>query len=224
MKKTILTSLGLVLLTLTSFGQGITSIDVATEKLYMSSDASKAVSALGSPYVNETFLPVKVKGYDNQLFTGRFNAYNGEMEINLGTKIIALDMNKDYQVMYTQNNKIYRTYNYATESGITKRGFLNVVNENGDNALLKAEKIIYQEKQPAATSYQTDKPAKFINKGASYYIKTANGIKHLPTRKKDLLKAFPKDAKKVKSYLKDNKISLKDESDLVTLSGFLATL
>ena len=224
MKKTILTTFCLAVFGLLSYGQGATSIDIATEQLYMSSDASRAVDAVGSPYVDKNFLPVRVKGYDGQIFTGRYNAYNGEMEINLGTKIIALDTSKDYEVMYTQSNKIYRTYNYSTPNGISKRGFLNVVNESAENALLKSEIIKYYDKVPAATSYQTDKPAKFVQESDEYYIAKGKVITPLPRKKKDLLKAYPKDAKKIKSYLKENKISLKKEQDLIRLAEYLTTL
>ena len=157
MKKTIINSLCVGLLSLISYGQGITSIDVSTEKLYMSSDTSRPIDALGSPYINENFLPLKVKGYDNQIFTGRYNAYNGEMEVNLGTKVIALDKSQPYEVIFTQTNKIYRTYTYYTSSGISKNGFLNVVNSGENFELLKEETIKYYDKVPAATSYQQDK-------------------------------------------------------------------
>ncbi|SHG67892.1 hypothetical protein [Winogradskyella jejuensis] len=224
MRKSILTSLCIAVFSLFTYGQGLTSIDVASEKLYMSSDVSKPVNALGSPYVNKNFLPVKVKGYDDKLFTGRFNAYNGEMEINLGTKIIALDKNKPYEVIYTQNNKIYRTYNYSTPSGIAKNGFLNVVSETEGYAFLKEELIKYYDKVPAATSYQQDKPAKFKEESPNYYLKKANVIRPFPTKKKDLLKSYPKDAKKIKSFLKEENISLKKEEDLVKLARYLASL
>jgi len=224
MKKTIINSLCVGLLSLISYGQGITSIDVSTEKLYMSSDTSRPIDALGSPYINENFLPLKVKGYDNQIFTGRYNAYNGEMEVNLGTKVIALDKSQPYEVIFTQTNKIYRTYTYSTSSGISKNGFLNVVNSGENFELLKEETIKYYDKVPAATSYQQDKPAKFVEEDPNFYIKKGETVKPLPSRKKDLLRAYSKDAKKIKAYLKSEKISLKDENDLSKLAQFLVTL
>lgn len=224
MKRTILTSVCVAVLGLMSYGQGATSIDVATEKLYMSSDASRPIDAFGSPYVNENFTPVKVKGFDNQIFTGRYNANNGEMEINLGTKIIALDLSKGYEVNFTQNNKTYKTYNYSTPDGIAKRGFLNVLISSDAYELLEEEIVKYYDKVPAATSYQQDKPAKFIEEDSNYYLKKGVVIRPLPTKKKNLLKAYPKDAKKIKTFMKDKKISLKKEEDLIQLAGFLATL
>lgn len=224
MKKTILTSICIAMLGLISYAQGTTSIDVATEKLYMSSDASKPINAFGSPYVNEDFLPVKVKGFDDQLFTGRYNANNGEMEVNLGTRVIALDNTKGYEVMFTQDNKVYKTYNYTTPSGRAKRGFLNVVSSTDSYELLKEEIIKYYEKQPAATSYQQDKPAKFIEENPNYYFKKGETMKVLPTKKKDLLKAYPKNAKAIKSFLKENRLKLRDEDEMKQVAAFLATL
>ena len=55
MKKTILMSCCLALFSLLSYAQGANSIDIATEKLYMSSDVSRPVDAVGSPYVNKIF-------------------------------------------------------------------------------------------------------------------------------------------------------------------------
>ncbi|RNC84295.1 MAG: hypothetical protein ED556_12655 [Winogradskyella sp.] len=223
-KKTFLTGLSTLLITIFSFSQGLTSIDVSTEKLYMSSDVSKPIDALGSPYINENFLPVKIKGYDNVLYTGRYNAYNGEMEINLGTKIIALDKTQPYEVTFTQNNKNYKTFNFISKTGVAKSGFLNVIDSATTHSLLKEETIRFVDKVPAATSYQRDKPAKFIANESNYYLKVGDKITPVPTRKKDLLKSYAKDAKKIKSYLKDNKVSLKKEEDIKKLALYLASL
>nr|WP_321242975.1 hypothetical protein [uncultured Psychroserpens sp.] len=223
MKKISLTIISLITI-LFSYSQGITSIDIASERLIMSSDAKRTANAVGSPYINENFSPLRVKGYDNQLFTGRFNAYNGEFEVNIGTKIIALDKSKQYEVMFTQTNKIYRTYSYNTKSGISKKGFLTLVNETEKSALLKEEIIKYYELVPAATSYQQDKPAKFNREDDNYYLKIGDNITYFPTKKKDILKAFPKNAKAIKNYIKKNKLSTKEESDLIKIGDFISSL
>jgi hypothetical protein len=206
------------------FSQGSTSIDIATEKLRMSSDASKAISAQGSPYVDKNFLPLKVTGYPNQLFTGRFNAYNGEMEVNLGTKIIALDKRKDYRVTFTQTNKIYRTFSYETEKGISRNGFLAIVNETDSFSVLKEEKIKYYEREEPVSSYQQPKPAKFKKENDIYYLKKGNKVTHLPTKRRSILKAYPKHAKAIKSFIKENKLSASKEADLIRIAQHISTL
>ena len=207
-----------------SYSQGATSIDVATEKLRMSADASKPIDAQGSPYVDDNFLPVKVKGFDNQIFTGRFNAYNGEMEVNLGTKIIALDKSSAYEVIFTQSNKVYRTFSYQTEKGVSKNGFLAVVDESEDFAILKQEIVKYFERVEPISSYQQPKPAKFKRENDSYYLKKGNKITFLPTKKKTLLKAYPKQAKIIKAFIKENKLSTTKEEDLVKIAKHISTL
>ncbi|MCC1483027.1 hypothetical protein [Winogradskyella immobilis] len=205
------------------YAQGVTSIDVATEKLRMSADASKRIDAQGSPYVNEAFLPIKIKGQNN-IFTGRYNAYNGEMEINLGTKIIALDVKNDYEVIFTQTNKIYKTYYYLTKDGVSKKGFLAVVSENDSFSLLKRENIKYYDTVKATSTYQKDKPAKFKRESDTYFIKKGDNISFMPTKKKELLNAFPKHAKAIKTYLKDNKLSTNKEEDLIKVAQYITSL
>ncbi|GGI56584.1 hypothetical protein [Winogradskyella haliclonae] len=215
----------LILITLTTYTYSQTvTLDFSEQVLNKSSEASRPLDAVGSPYVNEKFLPIKIKGYENTLYTGRYNAYNGEMEINLGTKIIALDKNLDYQITFTQKNNIYRTFKYSSPSGISKSGFLNIVNETPSYTLLKEEIVKYYDKVPAVTTYDQEKPAKFVKEDSNFYLKKGNVIRPFPTKRKDLLKAYPKNAKKIKSFLKEKKISLKKEEDLIKLAGFLATL
>jgi hypothetical protein len=200
------------------------NIDIVTESNLMSKSLSERVSAQGSPYINETFLPLKIKGYANQVYTGRYNAYNGEMEVNLGSKIIALDVKNDMEVLFTQTNKIYKTYYYQTDSGISKRGFLLVIKENDSFSLLKREYVKYYEKVKAASSYQKDKPAKFKRESDTYFIKKGNSVSYMPTKKKDLLSTFPKHAKAIKAYLKENKLSPNKEEHLIQIAQYIATL
>ena len=65
--------------------------------------------------------------------------------------------------------------------------------------------------------------AKFVESSPNYYFEKDGVVKPLPAKKKDLLKAYAQNGKALKSYMKENKISLKKESDLVKLAGYLAT-
>lgn len=224
LQSTILTSFALLVLG-SSYGQGLTSIDVASERLYMDGIASKEISALGSAYINETFMPSVIRRYKNQMFLSRYNAYNGELQVDLGNgKIIALDVNKDYELMFTSTNKIYRAVSYITEDGTSKRDFLVLVNETDDVAIFKKESIRYVDAVPAATSYQVDKPAKFERNDDEYYIQMDGSITHLPTKKKDFLKKFPKQSKELKDYLKDSKLDPRDETELIQIVNHISTL
>ena len=58
-----------------------------------------------------------------------------------------------------------------------------------------------------------------------YFIGLGNGnIVEMPTKKKELLKMFPNKEKEIEEFLKSNKISFKDEKDLIVLVNYLDTL
>ena len=200
-------------------------VDVATERGLMSKNVSAKVDAVGSPYIEEEYQPIRIKGYDNQIYSGRYNGYNGEMEVNLGgNQIIALDTSGDVEVVFTKDNKIYRTYTYETESGIRKKGFLAVVSENEKYTLLKEETVKYYDGEKATSSYERDKPAKFRRESDVYYIFLDGTVSFLPQKENDLLKQFPKDSKAIKDFIKSKKLKIKREEDLIELSQFISTL
>ena len=180
--------------------------------------------ATGSAYILDSYLPVKIKGYEGQVYSGRYNAYNGKMEINLGDKVIALNNTITYEVVFTQDNKMYRTFNYTTLEGKTKSKPLVVIKETEDYALLKEEIIRYYEKVPAVSSYDKDKPAKFVRQPDRYYIKNDEKITPIPTGKKGLYKVFPEHTKALKSYAKKNKLSHKNEKDFAEMIDYVMAL
>lgn len=207
-----------------SYGQGARTLDFTTEKGRMNYTLGNENDAIGSPFI-QPFEPVRVKGYDNQMYMARFNAHNNQMVVDLGSdQLIALDNNGDYEVTFTRTNTVYKTFFYQTEDGVAKKGFLAIVSGNDQYSLLREESIKYYSMVPAVTSYQADKPAKYVREADRYYFKKGENIAPLPSKKKDLLRNFPKHSKKIKQFLKENKISLKDENDLIKLSQFLTTL
>jgi len=85
---------------------------------------SKTFETEGSPYITEEFLALRLENFKNKIYSGRYNAYNGEMEIKLGEdKIIALDNNTDYTITFMQVLKKYKTYTYKDENLDLQRGF-----------------------------------------------------------------------------------------------------
>lgn len=206
------------------YAQGLTTKDFSSETLRMSKTLGDESYINGSPFIQEKFSPARVTGYDGQLYLARFNAYNSQMIVDLGDKKIALDNSMFYEVTFTKTNKTYRTYSYNFENKKLKNGFLVVVKENDDFALLKEEKVTYIDVVPAATTYQVDKPAKYDRDTDRYYVAFGDSVYFLPSKRKDLLKQFPTKSKELKTFLKDNKVSLKDENDLAELAEFISSM
>ncbi|MFB6318552.1 hypothetical protein [Saccharicrinis sp. FJH54] len=57
-----------------------------------------------------------------------------------------------------------------------------------------------------------------------YYFKQANDSELTPLKKKNILKAFSKNKGEISAYLKSEKISLKDDTDLKRFSKFINTM
>lgn len=210
-----------------NFSQGI-NVDLATEIGFIPKSVSSSnTKAVGSPYVEENYQSVRIKNYESKIYSGRYNAYLSEMEILLGEgrEPIALDIaNNDYEVIFINENKTYKSCTYITERGVTKRGFLVVVSNENGNELLKEENIKYYDKVPATSSYDKDKPAKFKREDDIYYINVKNNIFYLPSKTKDISKLFPDSSKEIEDFIKKNKIKTKREEDLIKLANFIGTL
>lgn len=186
-------------------------------------------NVLGSPYIKEQFQSVRVKNYESKIYSGRYNAYNNEMEIivDSSNRPIALDIaNNDYEVYFIVQNKTYRSFTYTTDRGVTKKGFLVVVSEKEAGVgLFKEEIVKFYDIVRASSSYDQDKPAKFKREDDNYYVKLKDGsITYLPTKSKDILKAFPQNEKEINDFIKKNKLKTKDEEDLIKVADFIGSL
>ncbi|WP_179339156.1 hypothetical protein [Winogradskyella ludwigii] len=186
---------------------------------------STTVLAEGSPYITEEFLSLKLEDLTTKIYSGRYNAYNGEMEIKLSDdKIIALDNNADYTITFIASNKKYKTYTYKDADLNLQREFLVVVSKDSSFTLLKKEHIKFQDKVKPKSSYDKEKPAKFIKANDTYYLNFENNTRVLSLNKKQFLSSFPKTEVQLKSYIKKNKLSLKDENDLIKIVAYLSSI
>jgi hypothetical protein len=195
---------------------------MTTERALMSKSISTTVEAEGSPYIQENFEPIKVSGFENQNYTGRFNAFSGEIEVKTGDdNVIALDLEANYTVTFTRGGIVYKPYTFYTPNNTKKRGFLVVLRDMDSKAFLKREVIKFYDTEPANSSYQNAKPARFQRDDDEYYILVNNEIKYFPDSKKGLAKAFPAHANGLKALVKSKKLSYKNEADLITMAEYI---
>jgi hypothetical protein len=209
-----------------SFALNAQNVNVDNDGRIISIKSANGTSDIeGSEYLNENFTPITITKYDGKLYNGRFNAVNGEIEVKLeDNKIIALDTKADFEIKFNITNKTYRTEEFINNRGITKNAFLVVVNDKNDYVLLKEEIIKFHKKIEATSSYAKGRPARYIRENDNYYIKYNDTVAFISQKKKDLFKMFPEQSRKIKAYIKENKISLKDEDDLIKIVGYLSTI
>ncbi|MBT8245005.1 MAG: hypothetical protein HKP48_02350 [Winogradskyella sp.] len=190
----------------------------------MARDPSKEIVAQGSQYIQKDFTPIKLNKFGDKVFNAKFNAYNGEMQVQTVEKTIALDINDDYTVTFLVDNKIYKTLDFSNKNSTFERGFLVVLKETEKYGLYKKETIKFQPLIPAKTSYDKEKPAKFKRSQDEYYVSFGDNVEYISTRKKDIFKAYPNHSKSIKKYIKEKKLSLSKDDDLVILFDFISKL
>ncbi len=163
--------------------------------------------------------------FKDKIYSARYNAFINEMEVTLeNAKVIALNPNSDYVVTFTTTNKVYKAVNYVDDNEVSKKGFLVLLSENEKCSLFKEERIKFYEKTVATTSYDKEIAAKYKRVDDNYYIKLGDKTTFLPQRKKDFLKLFPNEEKKLSTYMKKNKLNPKNEDELISVIKYLSTL
>ncbi len=181
---------------------------------------NKYVDAKGTPYLTENYISAKISPGD-KFYWIRYNAYNDEMEVKLNDKkTIVLDNSKvSYKITPKGSANSYVTLN---EVGKNKPGYFIEIQKSNNVSLYKKIEKKYTPVTPATSSYDRDKPAYFSKGKETFYIQFNNyeALQKLPTKQKAFLTLFSND-KKIKDYIKKNKIKLSKEQNLIQLFNFI---
>ena len=178
----------------------------------------------GSVYYNDQF----VKGdvfYLDKLFDSypmRYNAYSDEIEIRR-TEASALEsVYKSTSLTCIIDNERYIYAKYFDNNGEVKEGYIIRLNEGPKYVLFEKKSKVYKEGKKATTSMHPTYPPKFEDKH-NYYISTDGEYPiHFKGSKKELTAIFGSDmASELKSFIKENKIKLNNEQDLIKLMDFV---
>lgn len=167
----------------------------------------------GTPFLNETFMPGTVKtdeGDYNTLL--RYHAYRDYFESKNAEGKINTVLRRPF-ISITIGDDLYQVRDYNKESSIRK-GYFKILNE-GKNELLLKQGVVLKEAVVATTSYQRDEPAS-LRPYEKYYLKIGDQpAVEIKLRKKDILELL-KD-KSARDYIKDNKLKLRKEAEVIDL-------
>lgn len=166
----------------------------------------------GSPYLNINYQKAKVGNFADVIFA-RYNAYTDEVEIKLDEKIHTLPTEKNLSpIRFIESNE---KLIYVDDE---QKGYYYILSD-GNVKLLRKNVIKFIDEEPAQTSYKSAKPAKFQGLKPSYFL--YQDSKLIPIRKEsELIQLFPD--KNLKSIIKDKKIKLNTEKDLIILAQLLS--
>lgn len=181
----------------------------------------------GSQYFDETFYASEIlyKGSKyNKIVLLRYNAYLDEVELQKNEDIILL--NKVPSTVFIINKKKYSFKGFKNREGNVENGYLIELYKNKDLTLYKQEKIKFREAKVARTSLTTTTPAKLVD-FINYFVQI--GENQIPVRLKNnknaLIKVLnPEFKTELKTYLKNNKFSLKHEKSIIDLCKYSNSL
>ena len=182
-------------------------------------------SVEGSPYIYEKFLPATITASEDNIFYVRYNAVSDEFEVKAKTKSYALNRyRRDIQITILPLEKTYQVFGFLDENGNENFGYFHYLTDiNAEVGLFKKEKIVFLEEIKSKTSYDSGRPAKFKRMKDLYFV-SQKGTKlliELPTKKKSIAKLFPDLEGEILNYIKEEKIKISKEKDLIKLLTFI---
>jgi hypothetical protein len=143
------------------------------------------------------------------------------MEYQQNGKALALDPStKIKSVRLGESTYIVDKFEF---DGMTKYGFLNLL-DSGKVTLVAKKVIKYQEPLKGKALDGGDLPAKFSKSPDAYFYRVGNGELQEVDNIKDMIASFPDKQEEVKQFAKKEKISPKNEDELVKLVRYYNSL
>ena len=204
-----------VTLTLTTLAWGQTSLELPSSYInnntYGGVNNSLPPNVEGSPYLTDEFTKGTVFIENEQPYGAmmRYNAYQDEIQVQ-GSDGISSLFKRDY-VWAEIGGQSFRIETYNTRSGTSKGYFVEL--NRGKVRLLKRIEKEFKEGQPAVSSYSEDTPPRFEEKVTYYLLREGSPAEEVRLRKKDILEFLS--SKEIESYVKENKLRLKTEGEVI---------
>ena len=182
----------------------------------------------GSPYANEKFISGSIFKDDRPVLTKvflRYNIFSDEIEVQKSSN----SSEDSYQALVKDPDMFVKIANdiyvfVLFEESVEKGSYFSIISEESNFDLYKKSEVDYSAPFYARTSYERDRPASF-NLANSYYLVAKNGAFYeLPSNKSKISKVMGKKEKEVKSFIKKNRLDIKNEKDLIKLVKYYNSL
>lgn len=187
--------------------------------------------AKGSPYLNEEFVhgEVIVNEKVEEVGKMRYNAYRNEVEIldNL-SKDSYYSLLKRAYIKVEIDGKLYRIYTYVDNDKSIKTSYFTDLNEGPLKLLFKPEALLKQARSPS-TSYEKYSPPTYVW-NSSYYIldnrnkDSENHAVKVRLTKNNILDFTGSKKNEMKLYVKEKKLNLRKEQDVIAFLNYFNSL
>jgi hypothetical protein len=174
----------------------------------------------GSPYLEEDFKFGQVFVKNERKLQGKFryNAFNSEIEIQKNDYEYSSILKRTY-ISAKIGDDFYKIFGYLDLNGNQRTAYF-IAKNDGEIKLLFKPEIKLKSARPAATNYDRDVPATFIDISSYYIVKNDNPAERIRLKKSDVLDQL-KDYTGVKEYVKQHNLKLNKADDIVKLLSHL---
>tara|TARA_R110002072_G_scaffold302406_1_gene485195 strand:+ start:4701 stop:5414 length:714 start_codon:yes stop_codon:yes gene_type:complete len=155
----------------------------------------------------------------------RYNIFSDEIEINtsqVSQKENINNLSKSTDVFVSIANEVYVFIENIAKK--EESGYFKVIVEGSHFDLYKKSSVTYIKKKFAETNYQQDQPARFNREDTFFLINKQGDFFEIPTKKKSFLTIFKQHNKEIHSFIKDNKLDIKNENHLAKIIKYFNTL
>lgn len=174
----------------------------------------------GSPYMNEEFTDASIKSSDNKVFEKvplRYNVYYDLFEVQMEDAVYNLKRGGIVsEVKLPGHSFIYTKYDYLSTEG---EGYLEILSM-GAYTLLKKYQVVFKEAEPAQP-YMDAKPAMFQHRDPLFFIAHGDNQPVFIKNKRSLFEIAGDKEKAINDYIKDKRLQIKNEEDIIKAVEFL---
>jgi hypothetical protein len=199
------------------------NIDLPTEYLQNNTSGKNSIPAnvIGSPYFDDSWkfgtVYINETSFNREL---RFNAFLDQIEMKEKGETTSL-YKRDY-ISAKIGEQNYLIEQYTVNSEAVRQAYFIELNKGKARLLIRKQKELLAA-QEAASSYQTDKPARFIGKEA-YFLKIDDKPAiEIRLKEKDILDKLD-NKEQLKKYIKTNSFKLKTEEEVIQFLSFYNSL
>lgn len=185
--------------------------------------AAADVKVKGTPYLDEAYVDGKIlTATTARNVPVRYNAYKDLIEFQVDGQPRVLDPSTTVKKV-SLGQSTFVVEKYVTDKGIPKYGYFTLL-DSGKVNLFSKKSVKFTPGLKGRALDGTDQPAEFRRNPDEFYFKVGTGelveIKNIKT----MIAAFPDKQDELAAFAKKEKISPKDEEELVKLVEYYNSL
>jgi len=205
------------------FSQEVKNDEIVNRSTSITSFDARPKNLVGSEYITKDYLPAKLVDND-EIFSIRYNAYQDEMEVRKNGQEYSLPKTFDNTITFINSKKEYAVFEYVAGNS-SKNGFFVVLFKGNKVSLILKEKIKLLDEVKPNTGYEKYKPPTLKREKDKLFLAYKNNTTtKLPSKKKDFFNLFSTNSKVVEAYVKENKLGIKNQEDLIKIFQFYSSL